>query len=61
MILWFDALGRGICGQAPGNYRKFAEFLVGEGIDIVSLSPAGFVATLERVAVAEARRAAVTG
>jgi len=29
----------GICGQAPSDYPKFAEFLVGEGIDSISLNP----------------------
>jgi pyruvate,water dikinase len=46
----------GICGQAPSNYPEFAEFLVGEGIDSISLNPDSFVATLKVVAEAEARR-----
>jgi pyruvate,water dikinase len=29
----------GICGQAPSDYPKFAEFLVKEGIDSISLNP----------------------
>ncbi len=29
----------GICGQAPSDYQEFAEFLVGEGIDSISLNP----------------------
>lgn len=29
----------GICGQAPSDYPKFAEFLVQEGIDSISLNP----------------------
>ena len=46
----------GICGQAPSNYPEFAEFLVREGIDSISLNPDSFVATLKTVAVAEARQ-----
>ena len=29
----------GICGQAPSDYPKFAEFLVEQGIDSISLNP----------------------
>jgi pyruvate, water dikinase len=45
----------GICGQAPSNYPEFAEFLVEEGIDSISLNPDSFVATVPRVAQAERR------
>lgn len=29
----------GICGQAPSDYPEFAEFLVQQGIDSISLNP----------------------
>jgi pyruvate,water dikinase len=44
----------GICGQAPSNYGDFAEFLVREGIDSISLNPDSFVKTSSVIAEAEA-------
>ena len=44
----------GICGQAPSNYPDFAEFLVHEGIDSISLNPDSFVKTSAAIAAAEA-------
>lgn len=44
----------GICGQAPSNYPDFAAFLVGEGIDSISLNPDSFVKTCSVIADAEA-------
>src|SRR5690606_35227781 len=43
----------GICGQAPSNYPDFAEFLVHEGIDSISLNPDSFVKTCSVIAAAE--------
>ena len=42
----------GICGQAPSDYPDFAQFLVENGIDSMSLTPDAIVKT--RLAVAEA-------
>jgi len=43
----------GICGQAPSDYPEFAEMLVREGIDSISLNPDTVVATRERIAYVE--------
>jgi len=40
----------GICGQAPSDFPDFAEFLVREGIDSVSLSPDTVLSTRIRLA-----------
>ncbi|MGE3193829.1 MAG: phosphoenolpyruvate synthase [Microbacteriaceae bacterium] len=45
----------GICGQAPSDYPEFAEFLVEQGIDSISLNPDSFLRTAERVAKIEGR------
>ena len=34
-----NARHSGLCGQAPSDYPDFAEFLVKEGIDSMSLNP----------------------
>jgi pyruvate,water dikinase len=41
----------GICGEAPSNHPEFAEYLVGLGIDSISLSADAFVAVAERLGV----------
>jgi len=44
-----------ICGQAPSVYPEFAEFLVREGIDSISLNPDTVVKTINYIAAAEQR------
>ena len=43
----------GICGQRPSDLPDFAEFLVKEGIESMSLNPDSVVKTLEQVAELE--------
>jgi pyruvate,water dikinase len=43
----------GICGQAPSDYPEFAEFLVGEGIESISLNPDTVVKTTVAIAKKE--------
>ncbi|HEU4429983.1 MAG TPA: phosphoenolpyruvate synthase [Myxococcota bacterium] len=40
----------GICGQAPSDYPDFAEFLVGLGIDSISLNADAFATVTRRLA-----------
>jgi pyruvate, water dikinase len=44
----------GICGQAPSDYPEFAEWLVKEGIDSISLNPDAAIRTALVVTKAEA-------
>lgn len=44
----------GICGQAPSDYPEFAEFLVQQGIDSISLNPDTVVKTT--ICILEAER-----
>lgn len=39
----------GICGQAPSDYPDFAQFLVKEGIDSISLNPDALLKTSARI------------
>ncbi|MEF8942707.1 MAG: phosphoenolpyruvate synthase, partial [Desulfohalobiaceae bacterium] len=39
----------GICGQAPSDYPEFAEFLVQEGIDSISLNPDSVLSVKKRI------------
>lgn len=43
----------GICGQAPSDYIDFAEFLVKEGIESISLNPDSIIKTIPRIASVE--------
>ena len=40
----------GICGQAPSDYPEVAEFLIGLGIDSISLNPDSVISTIQRLA-----------
>ncbi len=48
----------GICGQAPSDFPEFAEFLVRQGIDSISLNPDTVIPTTFRIAKIEAEQAA---
>lgn len=45
----------GICGQAPSDYPEFAQFLVEQGIDSISLNPDSLLRTLPKIVEAERR------
>jgi len=45
----------GICGQAPSDFPDFAEFLVEEGIDSISLNPDTVIKTTLKILEAERR------
>ncbi|MEH2386868.1 MAG: phosphoenolpyruvate synthase [Nostoc sp.] len=45
----------GICGQAPSDYPEFAQFLVEQGIDSISLNPDSVLKTMLEVAEVEGR------
>lgn len=47
----------GICGQGPSNHPDLAEFLIGQGIDSISLNPDTFLKTVPVIAAAERRLA----
>jgi pyruvate,water dikinase len=46
----------GICGQAPSDYPEFAEFLVAQGIDSMSLTPDAILKTTVHVLEVEDRQ-----
>jgi pyruvate, water dikinase len=39
----------GICGQGPSDYPDFAQFLVEEGIDTISVTPDSFMKTVQAI------------
>ena len=44
----------GICGQGPSDYPDFAQFLVEEGIDSISVTPDSMLKTIRAIADVEA-------
>jgi len=43
----------GICGQGPSDYPDFAQFLVEEGIDTISVTPDSMLKTIKAIAKIE--------
>jgi pyruvate,water dikinase len=43
----------GICGQGPSDFPDFAQFLVEEGIDTISVTPDSFSKTVVAIAAIE--------
>jgi pyruvate,water dikinase len=39
----------GICGQGPSDFPDFAQFLVGEGIDSISVTPDSLIKTIRAI------------
>lgn len=50
----------GICGQGPSDYPDFAQFLVEEGIDSISVTPDSFMKTVNAIKDIEKTLAAQT-
>lgn len=48
-----NGIKSGICGQAPSDYPEFAEFLIKEGIDTISLTPDSILKTIKNLAILE--------
>jgi pyruvate,water dikinase len=48
----------GICGQGPSDFPDFAQFLVEEGIDSISVTPDSFVKTVKAIQAIEKKAAA---
>ena len=47
----------GICGQGPSDFPDFAQFLVAEGIDSISVTPDSFLKTILAVSKIELNEA----
>lgn len=47
----------GICGQGPSDFPDFAQFLVEEGIDSISVTPDSIIKTIRAIHAVEARLA----
>lgn len=62
VIVTCRARGRkiGICGQAPSDYPEFAQFLVEQGIDSISLNPDTVLKTTLAILEQEAASATLT-
>lgn len=44
----------GICGQGPSDHPDFAQFLVEQGVDSISITPDALVKTVHAIAAVEA-------
>ena len=43
----------GICGQGPSDFPDFAQFLVGLGIDSISVTPDSVIKTVKAISLVE--------
>jgi len=46
----------GLCGQAPSDFPKFAQFLVEAGISSISFTPDALIQGIRNMAKAESKR-----
>lgn len=47
----------GICGQDPSDHSDFAEFLVEQGIDSISITPDSVIKTIKAISAIEKKLA----
>jgi pyruvate,water dikinase len=59
-VAWHAGRKIGICGQAPSDHPEFAQFLVENGIDSISLNPDAVLKTTLRVLEIERMMASAT-